>query len=838
MSHGETMSVDTEDTPLLSSEEPSSRIEFASLQADLDASSRSSDASIRAILRNFSRSQRDKALNKPGVGQAAFLIRDAVLGEVENPAEGAYNPYDSKDSLRSELAVFCGRVCANRALVQSMYAIVWFLVLLTFVEPPHWCRKHGDDGEGCRVLFEAEGPPADGSGGSVQWYPNSKSMLLSVKQSNALEAIFLGVYALYTVLRIGRDGLDLFIYLRGGTAQVNRLVQLACLAFLIAGLATGFTIYHPYARLLILITMLPSAQRDLRVLVNMLPEIFNVLLLLAVFMGFYAWFGTVMFVDSEQGHLYFSSLIESLWSLYIMVTTANYPDVMMPAYNANRWSALYFVSFMVLSFFFLMNVILASVVNEYDNALEARKSSQMQFANSNLKKAYALMDQHGTGRIDRETVMALFVILNEDFPEFRTLSDSDTKLLFAILDQDGSSTITEDEFMNFGNVLLLEFVKESDYASFVEVYFPKFFQRPGYERFVSIVKSDGFEYVIDLILVLNAVVIGIQSYPELAGQAVAIDKKYWDGSIDTVWEFMETVFTAIYCLEVALKLTVFGHRAYFESAKNVFDFTITLLAVVASAIVYYPNEFSDSRLIRMVVMARVLRLIRLLTAMKRFQLIGAISSEILPKAASVLLILFFLLYAFAVLGVHLYGGLISRDPNNPLSFLVLDTDFSDNDYWANNFNDMISAMNVLFNLLVVNNWTECEVGYEAVTQAKWVRWFFLSFHILGVVLVNNLVIAFIINAFLQQLAIFREHVDEEVIDGEAIIGKRQAFFDATTVTGTKTSLSGRYIARYRRNGSDISEGREQDRLRRLFTQTSSVGSENVTRSDTNGSEAL
>jgi hypothetical protein len=67
---------------------------------------------------------------------------------------------------------------------------------------------------------------------------------------------------------------------------------------------------------------------------------------------------------------------------------------------------------------------------------------------------------------------------------------------------------------------------------------------------------------------------------------------------------------------------------------------------------------------------------------------------------------------------------------------------------------MFSGMNVLFNLLVINNWTECEVGYEAVTQSKWVRLYFLGFHILGVVLVNNLVTAFIITSFLQQLAIF------------------------------------------------------------------------------------
>lgn len=50
--------------------------------------------------------------------------------------------------------------------------------------------------------------------------------------------------------------------------------------------------------------------------------------------------------------------------------------------------------------------------------------------------------------------------------------------------------------------------------------------------------------------------------------------------------------------------------------------------------------------------------------------------------------------------------MITRDPANPLSFVLLEADdFVGNNYWANNFNDMMSGMNVLFNLLVVNNWT-------------------------------------------------------------------------------------------------------------------------------------
>jgi hypothetical protein len=120
---------------------------------------------------------------------------------------------------------------------------------------------------------------------------------------------------------------------------------------------------------------------------------------------------------------------------------------------------------------------------------------------------------------------------------------------------------------------------------------------------------------------------------------------------------------------------------------------------------------------------------------------------------------------------------------------------------------------------VVNNWTECEVGFEAVTQAKWVRFFFLSFHLLGVVLVNNLVIAFIISSFLEQLAYQRRMGEEVVGGGETVLRGSQAIFNASEVTGTKTTLHGNYVARLRRAGSDL--GDDQERLRSLFTKSES-----------------
>jgi two pore calcium channel protein, plant len=290
---------------------------------------------------------------------------------------------------------------------------------------------------------------------------------------------------------------------------------------------------------------------------------------------------------------------------------------------------------------------------------------------------------------------------------------------------------------------------------------------------------------------------------------------------------METGFTIIYGLEAFCKISVYGWRTYCDRMKNVFDFTITVMAIVSTIVVYYPNDYSDSRLIRMILSARVLRLIRLLTALQPFQQIGKISAVILPAAKNVIIVLFITMYIFAALGMQLYGGMITRDPNNPLSYHILHTDYSNSEYWANNFNDMIGGMNVLFNLLVVNNWFVCEVGYEAATQTKWVRLFFVSFHIIGVILVNNLVIAFIMNKFFQQLARTKEQQSSKVgierIGDSVHIREDRAIFDASEVTGTVTNVHGDYIARFRQKTSSVVDDDQHDRerFRTLFTRTNS-----------------
>ena len=56
--------------------------------------------------------------------------------------------------------------------------------------------------------------------------------------------------------------------------------------------------------------------------------------------------------------------------MLILMTTANFPDVMLPAYNEQFWVILFFCSFLCVGLYFLMNFLLANVFNKFKDRLE------------------------------------------------------------------------------------------------------------------------------------------------------------------------------------------------------------------------------------------------------------------------------------------------------------------------------------------------------------------------------------------------------------------------------------------------------------------------------------
>ena len=378
---------------------------------------------------------------------------------------------------------------------------------------------------------------------------------------------------------------------------------------------------------------------------------------------------------------------------------------MMPAYNQHRGAALYFISFMILSFFYMMNLILAVAVNAYEESHEIHKSTLSKLERESLSEAYTLLDYSGKNEVSQDSIMQVMTILNQDIPEIETFSQEQHTTIFAFLDKDDDGTISKEEFLDFGSVLLLNLDHHIyDGTTFVSTYLPSIFHSSSYQKLCKVVKSQRFEVAIEIVLILNAIIILAQDYPMLAGQEGVEEASRMEG--------VETIFTVVYSMEAVLKIMVYGWKRYIQSPRNCFDFIITVVAIVATAYVYCkypcsfsrisftiiavflsyesfsfvadPNDYNNSILVSFAVMARVLRLTRLLFNRERFQLFGHISLAIIPAATSIFIVLLFLFYMFSSLGVLIFGGIITRDPANPTSELLLESDvFVESKYWPN-----------------------------------------------------------------------------------------------------------------------------------------------------------
>ena len=103
-----------------------------------------------------------------------------------------------------------------------------------------------------------------------------------------------------------------------------------------------------------------------------LKELVFIIANLFFFMFIMAGLGYFYNHGSAEGVYYMSDLRETNWSLNILLTTANFPDVMLPAYNESWRGAIFFIVFITLGLYFWLNLILASVFNVFKQRIATK----------------------------------------------------------------------------------------------------------------------------------------------------------------------------------------------------------------------------------------------------------------------------------------------------------------------------------------------------------------------------------------------------------------------------------------------------------------------------------
>ena len=208
-----------------------------------------------------------------------------------------------------------------------------------------------------------------------------------------------------------------------------------------------------------------------------------------------------------------------------------------------------------------------------------------------------------------------------------------------------------------------------------------------------------FQFVVILIIILNAITIGVTTYDvsEFTKQAI----NYLDYSI-----------TVFFVIEIIIRFVGEPKKLdFFKSGWNIFDTLIVLISLIP-----IPNN-SSFLLLRLLRVFRVLRLISVVPELKK--IIEAILASI-KRVFYVSLLLFIILYIYATMGSILFG---EDDPER----------------WA----DLGISLITLFQVLTLSSWENVMLPMQAIYWWSWI--YFFSFITICSITILNLVIAILVD---------------------------------------------------------------------------------------------
>ncbi|XP_032958249.1 two pore calcium channel protein 1 [Rhinolophus ferrumequinum] len=496
-------------------------------------------------------------------------------------------------------------------------------------------------------------------------------------------------------------------------------------------------------------------RRTFRSIRNTLPDILYVFLLFMFSVLIFSLMGLKLFGDrglkTVEGSPYFTNILEIMFELYVLVTTANSPDVMMPAYEFNWWYSLYFITYTIINTYIFMSVFLAVVYNNYRKHLknEIRKLAHL--------KRYKMIEAFNILKVKVGTE---FVVKEAQWKRLAKvvvpdISTSHLELLLRISDEGQKGHVDKTNFLRLADLLNIQVVTINIKRHPLEAWMPRVYQSSASLLVQKMVRHRIFVWVYDVIILINAIFI-------------ALDEKIHFIS-DAEW-----LFLSLYIIEILLKLYTYEPRAYFGRKQfwNWFDMLIivaVLLATVANTTMQSARKYNSQQILDIVLILRILRLLRVIVSIQRFRVIVTTLINIGPTMLTFGGLVFVVYYVFAIIGMEAFHGKVRFFDLNftaPDALLcgnpaLKDSAFARDRYCRNNFNDLASSFVVLMELTVVNQWHILAGGFSLVTHQA-AKLYFIGFHIVVVILVVNIFIAFILEAFFVAYSLEKSEVETAI----------------------------------------------------------------------------
>lgn len=116
------------------------------------------------------------------------------------------------------------------------------------------------------------------------------------------------------------------------------------------------------------------------------------LALIFIFMLYFAFWSTFIYYATFEGVAQTSTVWEGYWLFLVLLTTENYPDAILLAYEDAYFSIIFFAMFIVITVLYLQNILLAIVFDNYKKRVLEMSEKKIQKRMTYIKMYYDQFD--------------------------------------------------------------------------------------------------------------------------------------------------------------------------------------------------------------------------------------------------------------------------------------------------------------------------------------------------------------------------------------------------------------------------------------------------------------
>ncbi|XP_024943014.1 muscle calcium channel subunit alpha-1 isoform X2 [Cephus cinctus] len=278
---------------------------------------------------------------------------------------------------------------------------------------------------------------------------------------------------------------------------------------------------------------------------------------------------------------------------------------------------------------------------------------------------------------------------------------------------------------------------------------------------IDVVEWKPFEWLILMTIFANCVALAVYTpYPNSDSNQT-----------NAYLEKIEYIFLVIFTVECVMKIIAYGFvahpGAYLRNGWNLLDFTIVVIGMISTILMWLMKEGFDVKALRAF---RVLRPLRLVSGVPSLQVVlNSILRAMVPLLHIALLVLFVIII-YAIIGLELFSGELHKtcwnnvtgdmmdDPHpcgpegfqcNTLGneFICSDKYWEGPNYGITNFDNFGLAMLTVFQCVTLEGWTDVLYDIQDAMGNSWQWIYFISMVILGAFFVMNLILGVLSGEF-------------------------------------------------------------------------------------------